>query len=166
MHRLNWGFDGQKLPLRMGRIGKRAVPLPPIGRIASAPGKNQHFTRIARTIKPVSMLQSQNEPNFTGGPRTQRAKCATSPRCPASGNKPKPGNPGVSGERYRGSCTNKPNLPPPEGQARLWLEPIAPNKANSAGRHTPLFYCSIIPPFRAKQTQFRAGPKEGQVPCG
>jgi hypothetical protein len=31
---------------------------------------------------------------------------------------------------------------------------------------TPLLQYSIIPPFRAKQTQFRAGQKEGQVPCG
>jgi hypothetical protein len=35
------------------------------------------------------------------------------------------------------------------------------NKANSGGWHTPLFYCSIIPPFCAKQTQFADGPKEG-----
>jgi hypothetical protein len=66
----------------------------------------------------------------------------------------------------RAGCTKKPNLPPPDGQARPWLEPIAPNKANSGGGHIPLFYCSIIPPFRAKQTQFRAGQKEGQVPGG
>jgi hypothetical protein len=39
------------------------------------------------------------------------------------------------------------------------------NKANSGGRDTPPFHCSIIPPFCAKQTQFGPEPFQGQVLC-
>jgi len=43
--------------------------------------------------------------------------------------------------------TNKPNLPPPDGQAGPWLEPIAPNKPNSSrgGLREPHY--SSIPSF-------------------
>jgi hypothetical protein len=33
-------------------------------------------------------------------------------------------------------------------------------------RDIPPIHYSVVPPFRAKQTQFRAGQKEGQVPRG
>ncbi len=39
-------------------------------------------------------------------------------------------------------------------------------RPEGTGGDTPLFHYSIVPPFRAKQTQSRGGPNEGQVPCG
>ena len=73
----------------------------------------------------------------------------------------------------RAGCTNKPNLPPPDGQARPWLEPIAPNKPNCPKRGTeavsavaasgsphyssiPSFHHSSPMPIVQNKTQFRS----------
>jgi hypothetical protein len=119
---------------------------------------------------------ARNEPNSPAGPGGTRpqgrgtwAECATSPRCPASGNEPNSGRAGPLGPVDRAKqtqlggtsaaacrlgpartgCTNKPSSAPSRGGAPYKQTQFAP--AGWAGEAVAGAYC-------AKQTQFPATP--------
>jgi hypothetical protein len=82
-------------------------------------------------ISPVPGRRGQpiapNKPNLAGHPPRP---AALGLRGPVVQTNPIP--PGHDGARR----TNKPNSPAPDGQAKSWLEPILPNKANCPKRGT------------------------------
>jgi hypothetical protein len=88
----------------------------------------------------VKCAKRSQSPAMPAG-RGTRSKCATSPRCPASGNKAKPGQAGCLGDRTavgraQGKCAKQSQFGPGSqtgarvaGRARRGT--TAPNKANS-----------------------------------
>jgi hypothetical protein len=90
-----------------------------LSRASRAGGRPRPLTSNFRQV--VGGTSRTNKPNLAGRPPRP---AASGLRGPVVQTNPIP--PGRAGARR----TNKPNSPLPDGQARPWLEPIAPNKAN------------------------------------
>jgi hypothetical protein len=151
------GWAGQARGLGDEGCCRQTNPIPtamPIGRSAF-PGeqvvrnkaKLGRSWRIWGTVSRALYKQTQ----FGGTPT---AACRLGPRGPVVQTNPIP--PGRDGAHR----TNKPNLPLPDGQARPWLDPIAPNKPNCPKRGTE--GCPATPGRRGHRSAGREGNRAKQ----